>query len=145
MAVALSWQQRYGIAPSITSALSEFDAAVSLLGMTEEEYGESLRLATAVQRGFDFRFRGLRYQVKANRPSGKRGSKVTLCAKATNSEWDRLIWILYNREYVIEEAWMWEVEPYRINFHEVGRLSPAHMRNGSYDLRKMFKTDLVDV
>ena len=121
---------RYGIAPSITSAISEFDAAVTLIGMTEEDYGVSLRHATAVQRGFDFTFQGLRYQVKGNRPSGKPGSKVTLCAKAKNYDWDRLIWILYDRAYVIQEAWMWEVGPCRSDLHEVARISPAHMRKG---------------
>ena len=130
VATALAWQDRYGIAPSITSALSEYDAAISLLGMDEAEYGESLRAATAVQRGFDFRHEGLRYQIKANRPSGRPGSFVTKCPKASNYEWDHLIWILYNREYEIQEAWMWDTTSYQQAFHELARISPADMRRG---------------
>ncbi len=86
--------------------------------------------ATSVQKGYDFKHRGKRYQVKANRPSGKPGSVVTWVPKATNYEWDYLIWLLYDREYVIQEAWLWEVDAYRAAFHEVGRLSPKHHRGG---------------
>ena len=127
--VALEWQDRYGVAPAITSTLSEFDAATLLLGMSEDDYPRDLAPAT-VRRGYDFMFEGLRYQVKANRPSGKPGSFVTLTAKARNYEWDRLIWILYTREYEIAEAWMWEVDAYRTELHEVARISPTHMRRG---------------
>ena len=128
--IALEWQERYGVAPAITSTLSEFDAATVLLGMSEDEYARDLASATAVRRGYDFLFDGLRYQVKANRPSGKPGSFVTLTAKARNYDWDRLIWILYSREYEIAEAWMWEVDAYRNELHEVARISPEHMRRG---------------
>lgn len=130
VATALAWQHHYGVAPSITSALSEYDAAVVLLGMNEAEYGASLQEATAVQRGFDFRHQGLRYQVKANRPSGRPGSFVTKCAKASNYDWDHLIWVLYNREYEIQEAWMWDARSYQQAFHESNRISPANMRQG---------------
>ena len=37
--VALQWQEKYGVAPSITSAVSEYDAAM-LVGMKENEYSE---------------------------------------------------------------------------------------------------------
>lgn len=47
---------------------------------------------TAVSRGADFTFEKTRYQVKANRPSDKPGSFVTKVAKATNYEWDKLVW-----------------------------------------------------
>ena len=86
--------------------------------------------ASAVQKGHDFVFNGMRYQVKANRPSGKRGSKVTLVPKARNYAWDRLIWIFYNPLYEIQEAWQWEVAAYREAFDSVTRLSPRHMRLG---------------
>ena len=74
---ALDWQERYGVAPSITSTLAEYDAAL-LIGLDPGEYGEQMQRRTAVSRGFDFTHRGKRYQVKASRPSGKPGSKVTL-------------------------------------------------------------------
>ena len=101
---ALQWQECFGVAPSITSAVSEYDAAM-LVGMTEKEYSEYMQDKTAVSKGADFIFKGIRYQVKANRPSGKKGSFVTMVPKASNYEWDKLIWILYNKNYVIQEAW----------------------------------------
>ena len=125
----LEWERRYGVAPSITGAISEYDAAL-LVGHSPESFGRDCVGRTAVTRGTDFCFDGLRYQVKANRPSGKPGSFVTLVAKATNYDWDRLIWILYDREFVVQEAWEWTAESYRAAFDAVSRLSPAHMRRG---------------
>ena len=87
---ALKWEQAFGNAPSITSTLSEYDAAM-LLGLTLEQYSECMYGATAVQKGYDFVFQGKRYQVKGNRPSGKPGSFVTWVPKATNYEWDFLV------------------------------------------------------
>jgi hypothetical protein len=109
---------------------SEYDAAVTLLGMSEDDYAESMVASTAVTRGYDFRLHDVRYQIKANRPSGKPGSIVTLCATAKNYDWDRLIWMLYSRDYEIQEAWQWDVETYKRKLHEVVRISPRHMREG---------------
>ena len=95
--IALEWQECFGVAPSITSAISEYDAAL-LVGMTEREYSEYMKDKTAVSKGSDFVFNHQRYQVKANRHSGKPGSKVTKVAKATNYLWDKLIWILYDKK-----------------------------------------------
>jgi hypothetical protein len=50
--------------------------------------------------------------------------------KATNYEWDYLIWINYSVEYEIIEAWQWPVSEYRGKFHTVDRISPADMRTG---------------
>lgn len=129
VAVALEWQRRYGVAPSITSAISEYDAA-RLVGHTPESLEREGIGRTAVTRGTDFSHNGLRYQIKANRPSGKTGSFVTLVAKAKNYEWDRLVWLLYDREYKLLEAWEWTAENYRLEFDSVVRLSPAQMRRG---------------
>jgi hypothetical protein len=81
-------------------------------------------------KGCDFRFNGTRYQVKANRPSGKPGSFVTLVSRASNYDWDKLIWVLYDRYYVVQEAWEWDVELYKTEFGEKTRLSPQDMRRG---------------
>ena len=40
--IALQWQANYGVAPSITSALSEYDAA-KLVGMSEREYSDYMK------------------------------------------------------------------------------------------------------
>ncbi len=126
---ALAWESAFGNAPSITSALSEFDAAL-LIGQSADEYSASMQGKTSVQKGFDFEFEGARYQVKANRPSGKPGSFVTLVPKAKNYEWDFLVWVLYNPHYEIEEAWLWAVSAYIAAFDSVKRLSPSHYRQG---------------
>ncbi len=127
--LALKWQQRYGIAPAITSTVSEYDAAM-LLGMSKDEYSLYMHDKTAVSRGHDFVYNGLRYQIKAHRPSGKPGSKITNAGKARNYDWDILIWIRYNIHYNIEEAWSWERNLYRERFDKQNRISPADMRDG---------------
>ena len=127
--IAIVWERTFGNAPSVTSALSEFDAA-KLVGCSIEEYADSMQGMTTVQKGYDFKYKGLRYQVKGNRPSGKRGSFVTLVPKAKNYDWDFLVWILYNPQYEIQEAWLWEVSAYKAAFDSIKRLSPSHYRQG---------------
>ena len=130
METALEWERRFGNAPAITSVLSELDAAM-LVGCSANEYSSTMAGMTAVQRGYDFKFEGARYQVKGNRPSGKRGSTVTWVPKATNYEWDFLVWVLYNSSYEIEEAWLWDVTTYVAAFDSIKRLSPSHHRQGT--------------
>lgn len=126
---SLDWQKRFGVAPQITSAVSEYDAA-RLVGCSEDEYSLQMAIRTAVGRGYDFIYEEKRYQVKANRPSGKPGSFVTLVAKATNYEWDFLIWVLYDKNYVMQEAWLWQVDTYKDQFDQQKRLAPVDMRKG---------------
>lgn len=127
--VALEWQEKFGVAPQITTPISEFDAAI-LVGMSETEYSEYMQNQTAVSKGSDFIFNNIRYQIKANRPSGKPGSKVTLVPKAKNYDWDVLIWLLYDKHYSLEEAWQWDVTEYKNRFHNQKRLSPNDYRLG---------------
>ncbi|WP_373332639.1 hypothetical protein P6F15_05195 [Thiopseudomonas alkaliphila] len=127
--VALEWQERFGVSPQITTPISEYDAAM-LVGMSEDEYSAYMQDKTAVSKGADFAFKGIRYQVKGNRPSGKPGSFITMVPKATNYDWDKLIWVLYNKDYVMQEAWEWDVQTYKQAFHDIKRLSPKHYRQG---------------
>ena len=127
--ISLLWQKKYGVAPNILSAVSEYDAAM-MIGMPEDEYSDFMQDKTAVSKGSDFIFNNKRYQVKANRPSGKPGSKVTIVAKAKNYEWDYLIWILYNKEFQIKESWIWNQHDYKKEFDEKKRLSPSDYRRG---------------
>lgn len=135
VAIALEWESRYGIAPPITSTLSEFDVA-QILGCSEEFYCECLRGHTAVTKGFDFTWNNQKYQVKGNRPSGKPGSRVTLVSKANKDKkegkylWDFLIWILYDKNYDIEEAWEWDASEYGKQFDSKKTLRPEDMRKG---------------
>lgn len=127
---ALAWERAFGNAPAITTALSEYDAAM-LVGLSPELYSVAMQGMTSVQKGYDFMFNGMRYQVKGNRPSGKPGSFVTWVPKATNYDWDYLVWVLYNQAYEIQEAWLWEVSAYKAAFDTVKRLSPSHYRKGT--------------
>ena len=45
--IALQWQASFGVAPSITSSISEYDAAM-LVGMSEKEYSDYMRDKPAV-------------------------------------------------------------------------------------------------
>lgn len=127
--IALQWQAKYGVAPQITSAVSEYDAA-KLVGMSESEYSEYMQDKTAVHKGSDFVFNNTRYQIKGNRPSGKPGSFVTKVPNTKNYEWDKLIWILYDKYYIMQEAWEWDVDNYKLTFEGKSRLSPNDYRNG---------------
>ena len=138
VSVALEWQKQYGVAPRITGAISEYDAAI-LVGFPDSEYSSFMQDKTAVGSGSDFAYKGVRYQVKANRPSGKPGSRVTIVPKVRNYEWDRLIWILYDKNYVMQEAWQWDVGAYKRAFHDVKRLSPDHYRKGF----RLFQADIA--
>ncbi len=129
VSLALSWQDKMGVAPSITSTISEFDAAM-LIGCSYEQYAIQGQYNTAVTKGHDFIYNGIRYQVKACRPSGKRGSNITKVPQVRNYGWDQLVWIMYNESYEIQEAWLWDVEFYMDTFPIGKRISPADMRNG---------------
>jgi hypothetical protein len=129
VSVALQWEERFGNAPSITTAISEYDAAM-LVGMSEAQYSAAMIGATAAQKGYDFKHNGKRHQVKGNRPSGKPGSFVTWVPKAKNYDWDCLVWVLYDPRFVIQEAWLWDVNEYQSSFQQISRLSPAHYRGG---------------
>jgi hypothetical protein len=127
--LALKWQKRYGVAPAITSILSELDAAL-LVGMKEDEYSHDCQARTSVTSGHDFTYRGCRYQVKGSRPSGGPGSEVSLLKRATNFNFDRLIWILYDKNYVVQEAWEWTVDDYQLRVPPTSNIRPAHLRQG---------------
>ena len=127
--VSLEWEKRFSVAPGITSAVAEYDAAK--LKETSLEIGKGREASdTAVTKGVDFRKGNLRYQMKSNRPSGKPGSPVTLVGKASNYNWDQLIWILYDRVYHLKEAWEFSGDDYRRRFDHKKRLSPDDMRSG---------------
>jgi hypothetical protein len=136
---ALQWETAFGVAPAITSAVSEYDAAI-LIGSTAEAYGVSCSTRTVVSRGHDFIFQNKRYQVKANRPSGKPGSTVTLVNKPKNYDWDFLVWVLYDRAFQMREAWLWPVEQYRNQLGPKTRISPGDMRAGT----RLFPAAAVD-
>jgi hypothetical protein len=54
VAIGLEWERRYGVAPAMTSAISEYDAA-RLVGHSAESLALDCLGRTAVARGLDFR------------------------------------------------------------------------------------------
>jgi len=127
--IALEWENKFTVMPQITSTISEYDVA-QLLGCDEKTYSKIMKNQTAVTKGHDFIYNGKKYQIKANRPSGKPGSFVTLVGKARNYKWDFLIWILYDTQFNIQEAWKFKVDLYKKLFDQKNRLSPDDMREG---------------
>jgi hypothetical protein len=135
--VSLEWEKRFVNAPQVTGDLAEYEAA-KLKG-TNLKPGEGREASdTAVTKGVDFRYRNKGYQVKGNRPSGKKGSRVTLVNKAKNYNWDYLIWVLFNKDYVVQGAWQHSKDSYRRRFKNRKRLSPDDMQSGHplYIIRK---------
>ena len=53
VALVLEWERRYGVAPAITSAISEYDAA-RIVGHTAESFALDCAGRTAVTRGSTF-------------------------------------------------------------------------------------------
>jgi len=127
--IALEWEKRFAVLPRITDAIAEFDAA-KLVGTSIRIDEGREKEDTAVKKGSDFRKGNTLYQVKANRPSGKPGSEVTLVSKAKNFNWHKLIWILYDSKYCIIEAYEFTREQYKKLFATKKRLSPNDMRKG---------------
>lgn len=128
--ISLEWERRFAVAPQITASIAEYDAA-KLVGTSLRIGKGRVESDTAVTKGVDFRKGGIFYQVKSNRPSGKPGSKVTLVGKARSFDWHKLVWILYNRKYNIEEAWEFTRKTYRKLFESKKRISPDDMRKGT--------------
>ena len=129
ISLALTWQEKFGVPPQIITAISEYDAAM-MVGMSETAYSDYMQTLTAVNKGFDFEFKRVHYQVKSNHPSGKPGSRVTMVSKVKNYDWDKLIWILYDEKYNMQEAWIWDKKDYKVAFENKNRLSPNDMRKG---------------
>lgn len=129
---AIDWERRFGVAPSITGSIAELDAAL-LVGASIDAYASGTKGISAVRKGFDFIQNGLRYQVKANRPSGRPGSRVTMTGKPKPSGWNRLIWIHYTPDYRILEAWECDRETWP--YHGKKTIRPEHIRDiGSFFL-----------
>lgn len=81
----LDWEALFGVGPNITPIISEFDAAM-LVGMNEGTYCADGQLRTAVTKSLDFTCDGVRYQVTANRPSGKPGSDPSWVGQKTEKK-----------------------------------------------------------
>jgi hypothetical protein len=125
----LEWQEKYGNAPHITSTISEYDAA-RLIGMSEEEFAARERGGTPSSREFNFIYREKRYRVQGKRRFSDRPGSTAIHRKPANYEWDYFIWILYNKSYEIEEAYLWEVAAYKENFDQNDRMPLRDMRSG---------------
>jgi hypothetical protein len=131
--ITLKWEEVFGFFPGqagITAAISEFDAAIKL-GYSVLEYANSVKGRSPVGRGHDFVFNGKKVQVKANRPSGKPGSAVWNAGpKVDSAGWDILIYILYDKDYVVQECYQFDRDLYDRLFIDKKSLRLEDMRKG---------------
>ena len=128
VSVALLWQKEMGVAPAITPAIAEYDAA-RLIGCDYKGYCQDGLGKSAVRKGFDFKFQKKRFQVKASRPAQDTAScKVTKIGKPKNYNWDVLIWVLYNSKWDLVEAWMWGRRAFRKRYEDVEHIRPKHLK-----------------
>jgi hypothetical protein len=129
----LKWEEKFGFFPGqagVTAAVSEYDAA-TILGLNETEYVMAVKDRSAVGPGYDFMFKKRRVQVKANRPSGREGSAVWNAGpKVKTAHWDILIYILYDKNYVIQEAYQFTPDAYDKLFANKEKLRLCDMRKG---------------
>ena len=130
----LKWEYLFGFFPGqagITAAISEYDAAIKILKHSETEYKASIAGRVAVSRGYDFIFNNKRIQVKANRPGRHRGATVWNAGKKVKTDgWDTLIYILYDEDYEIQEAYQFDSETYERKFSDRTSLRLEDMREG---------------
>jgi len=131
--IVLKWENMFGFFPGqagITAAVSEYDAAM-MLGLNEAEYITSITGRGPVGRGHDFVFENKRIQVKANRPSGRPGDAVWNAGpKVKTDGWDILIYILYDKDYVRQEAYGFDCDTYERLFSDKKLLRLDDMRKG---------------
>ena len=148
--LCLKWEELFGVMPRITNAISEYDA-MKLIGMSENEIlkeakGHLGKGKTAVQKGHDFVYDNIKYQIKANRPSGKKGSSVTLTPKLKNYEFDKFMWILYDPKFSIQEVLLCDVKDYREGLEDIKSVRPDHLRNICEKISfKKYREELEDI
>lgn len=124
---ALNWEATFRVMPAITSAVSEYDAT-RLIGISGKGVETIFQNQTAVTKGYDFIWNGIKYQVKANRPSGRKGSEVTMISKPKNYDWDNLIWILYDKAFLIREVLMFKQKDFKNEFDSFKIVRPKDLR-----------------
>jgi hypothetical protein len=129
----LKWEEKFGFFPGqagITAAVSEYDTAMRL-GLNEDQYRGSIMGRSSVGRGYDFKFKDKKIQVKANRPSGRPGSDIWNAGpKVRTDRWDILIYILYHKNYVIQEAYWFDCDEYERMFLNEKKLRLDDMEEG---------------
>ena len=131
--LVLEWEERFGFFPGqagITAAVSEYDAAM-MLGHNEAEYIISVAGRSPVGCGHDFVFKNKKIQVKANRPGGRSGDTVWNAGpKMITGGCDILIYLLYNKDYVVQEAYQFDCNEYEEMFSNKKSLRLEDMRKG---------------
>lgn len=113
---SIEFENQTGIVPAVSSALSEIDAMIGI-GMSEKDiFGYKIKQKTR-QKGHDFEYRGLKYQVKVDRESIKEGfgpgKNKHNSLISPRGEWDVLIWIEYDCDYKIISAYKWTKKDFK--------------------------------
>ena len=129
VALVPEWEKRYGVAPFITAAVSEYDAA-RLVGHTPETFFAGLRGSHG-----SYSRHGLllqRSSVSDQSLSAQRKTRFVhyLGAKSNELRMGSTGLASVCGEFQLLEAWEWYVADYQSSFDTIKRLSPAHMRTG---------------
>ena len=145
--IALKWEEEYYVAPSITCAISEYDAKKAAVKQLKKEKKKvnviEEQNKTAVTRGHDFILEveghQVKYQVKGSRPSdnNKKVTKVSPARVDNSKHWDILIWVLYDQNYTIQKIVSWTYKKYKKKFKDkiennriIKRISNKEMLEG---------------
>ena len=132
--IVLKWEKKFGFFPGqagITAAISEYDAATRIFKLDENQYSISVQGRSSVGRGYDFKFNKKKIQVKANRPSGRLGDTVWNAGRKVKTDgWDILIYILYDKSYVVQEAYEFKCDKYEELFSNKKSLRLEDMKKG---------------
>lgn len=121
--LACHWQDPLGVTPAVNYAVARYDAA-ALAGLAEPR-------CRAVASGADFDHEGQRYQVIASRDPEP--ARIPVVRRAG---WDRLIWLVYDRDYALLEAWSCEGEALRARWGDSRILTSDCLRLGEDLLRE---------
>ena len=128
VAMAFDWERRFGIATVPLSKISEHDVC-RLLGLPDEIWALDGQRVVRLTDGH-VTLGKVRARVNADRSDVRPASWLTLVAHSSGAGWDKLFWMLYDKEYELCEAWELPIVDPDQDFDERLRLTPADMRQG---------------
>lgn len=127
--MAFDWERRFGVAPVPLSWISEYDV-VRLLGLFDDSFAFHCVRFMVVTDG-DVTVGKTRFSVNADRPDVRPAAYLTQVAHSSGYGWDKLYWMLYDKQYELCEAWELPIFDRDQDLDERLRLTPADLRRGT--------------
>ncbi|MEO5330417.1 MAG: hypothetical protein H7839_00210 [Magnetococcus sp. YQC-5] len=130
VSVALEWQDKYGVSPVNLNVIAGWDAAI-LAGMSDEDYA-SYQMERKYQslREVDFVYHRQKILVKAFRQIIPLEFGMKYVSKPLQTEWNLIIFILYDSYYSIIGAWQMSHEEYMLKLGDQEKLTPEDYQKG---------------